>query len=179
LVVGEIEADLGRIRLFEDEAPYLAGRPTRDRVQLLTATPMSGHSGVMGAMPVAREESGKVQEIVQWLGLGRGLDSSSGDRVLLGPVEGDPDPSPADLQKWALAGPLATPPALLILDEATSRLPPDEEVVLMERLKARFGGSILIVLTHNLRLTSIASVHVAFSGGDGALAIDDRRGGGR
>ena len=70
------------------------------------------------------------------------------DCVLSTAFPGGVDPSGGQFQLIAAARAVARDPQVLILDEPTSSLDPINEVTLLHRLKERFSGRTIILVTH-------------------------------
>jgi ATP-binding cassette subfamily C protein len=92
-----------------------------------------------------------------WEGLPRGLDTDLGDRgVRL---------SAGERQRVALARALLKKPSLLVLDEATSQLDPENERVVLSAIDSLRGQVTVLLITHRLSAARGAdAVHVLDAG---------------
>ncbi|MDT2009060.1 ATP-binding cassette domain-containing protein [Rhodococcus opacus] len=161
LVVGSLQPTTGVLSTLGRTTGYVSSSHAED-VLLMTSSPifkpgrLIEHFNIPLPLEVAR--------VVDYLDVGdvvRRLPSGFDEPV---PATGQLNLSKTELQRLALVDLLINPPAVAILDEATSELSAGAELSMLRALISALPDTLFFIITHNPELTKLANRVFHFNG---------------
>lgn len=173
LILGESRATSGTVRVMGDTSPYIQRDIMPFAVQWLTSMPVFKPGTLLDHIAPASNDQLAIG--MQYLGLDSIVNALSQGLNYEIPASGELPLSQSQLQRLALCRVLMHPPKILILDEATSELPGAEELNVMRILVAHLPQTLIVIITHNSLLKSLATKQLRFTGENGRVEIRELR----
>jgi ABC-type transport system involved in cytochrome bd biosynthesis fused ATPase/permease subunit len=164
LVVGGLQPTKGVVSTLGCATGYVSKMHKQD-VLLLTSSPVFKPGKL--SEHFNDPEDAKLARMVDFLELGDVLARIPGGFDELVPSTGRLNLSKTELQRLALLDVLVNPPAIAILDEATSSLNSDAERSILRELTSALPDTLFLVITHNPSLVELGDRVFHFT--------DDRR----
>jgi putative ATP-binding cassette transporter len=152
---GEIVVPPGEAVFFMPQRPYLPVGALRDAVCYPTPPDACGDATIAAALTrVGLAPLGeRLYESGQW------------ERLL----------SAGEQQRLALARLLLHRPALVLLEDATEAIDPDQEAALLTAIEQAFPTATLVAINHRINPTGNFHRHIAFAVHDGTITVSDQR----